>query len=155
MSNRVMSLARSGVMLLVVGLLAGCVGTTTGQLNLAPDAARQATYFVELHDKDARNLAATIAERMQVRGLRAVSGTSAQRSPEAQYVVTYTDRWMWDMRMYLFDLRIDLRDAGTQSIVGYGQSMQSSLKAMGKSHADIVDAALDQLFGARVSAAKP
>lgn len=83
---------------------------------------------------------------MQARGLQAKAGTAAERKPEYKYVVNYTDRWMWDMRMYLYDLRIDLRDARDQSILGYGQSMQSSLKAMGKSHEDVINLALDQLF---------
>jgi len=49
--------------------------------------------------------------------------------------------------LYLYDLRIEVRDAKDQSILGYGQSMQSSLKAMGQSHEDVIDTALDQLFG--------
>jgi hypothetical protein len=48
--------------------------------------------------------------------------------------------------MYLYDLRIELRDARDQSILGYGQSMQSSLKAMGQTHEDVINRTLDQLF---------
>jgi hypothetical protein len=127
-------------------LLIGCVGNTSGQLTLPKEQVRAGSYFVERHDKDDRDLASTIAKVMQARGLQATAGTAAQRPAEATYLVTYVDKWMWDMRMYLYDLRIDLRDARDRSILGYGQSMQSSLKAMGKSHEDVINLALDQLF---------
>jgi hypothetical protein len=127
-------------------LLVGCVGNTSGQLTLPQEQARAGSYFVERHDKDNRDLATTIAKAMQARGLQATAGTAAERPAEAKYVVTYVDKWMWDMRMYLYDLRIDLRDARDQSILGYGQSMQSSLKAMGQTHEDVINRALDQLF---------
>lgn len=140
----------SGLHRVSVGLLAlclvGCVGTTTGQLTLPKEQVLAGSYFVQRHEKDDRDLASTIANSMKERGLNATAGTAAQRPPEATYVVTYVDKWMWDMRMYLYDLRIDLRDARDQSILGYGQSMQSSLKAMGQTHEDVINRALDQLF---------
>jgi hypothetical protein len=129
-------------------VLGGCVGSTAGQMTLSTDATRQGVYFVERNATDERDLAAQIAEKMRARGLNATSGTSGQQRPDCTYVVKYVDRWMWDMRMYLSDLRIELRDAKTFSIVGYGQSAQSSLKAMGQTHSEVIDAALNQLFGA-------
>jgi len=140
----------SGLHRISLGLLAlllvGCVGNTSGQLTLPKEQVQAGSYFVQRHDKDGRDLASTIAKAMQARGLQATAGTVAQRPAEALYVVTYVDKWVWDMRMYLYDLRIDLRDARDQSILGYGQSMQSSLKAMGQTHEDIINRALDQLF---------
>jgi len=136
------------VILFVTALTGGCVGSTSGQMTLPAAVATESVYFVERHPKDSRDLASTIAERMQARGLKATSGTPEERKPEHTYIVNYTDRWYWDMRMYLADLRIEVRDAKDQSVVGFGQSTQSSLKAMGKTHVDIVDAALNELFGA-------
>jgi hypothetical protein len=128
--------------------LAGCVGNATGQLSLPKEQVRASSYFVQRHDRDSRDLAATIAQAMRARGLNATSGTAPDKPADVAYVLTYTDKWMWDMRMYLHDLRIDLRDNRDQSIVGYGQSMQSSLKAMGQTHEDVVNRALDSLFTA-------
>jgi hypothetical protein len=131
----------------LVGLsIGGCVGNVSGQLTLPAEQAATASYFVQRHDKDSRDLASTIAQSMRARGLHATAGVDSARPAEATYVVTYVDKWMWDMRMYLYSLRIDVRDAGDMSIVGYGESMQSSLKAMGQTHEDIVDKALGRLF---------
>ena len=147
MWSYVNSLTRLIAILALVATAGGCVGNSSGQMTLPEATARQSAYFVERHARDERDLASTIAERMRARGLSAVAGTATDRKPEHSYVVTYVDRWFWDMRMYLADLRIEVRDAKDQSIVGYGQSSQSSLKAMGQTHVDIVDTALDQLFG--------
>lgn len=146
MTTSLISWIRRIGLILPALLLAGCVGNTSGQLTLPKEQVQSASYFVQRHDNDGRDLASTIAKAMQARGLRATAGSAAERPAHANYVVTYVDKWMWDMRMYLYDLRIDLRDARDQSILGYGQSMQSSLKAMGKSHEDVINLALDQLF---------
>jgi hypothetical protein len=129
--------------------LGGCVGNASGQLSLPREQAEASTYFVQRHAKDTRDLASGIADSMRTRGLKATAGIESDRPADAAFVVTYVDRWIWDMRMYLADLRIEVRDAKDQSIVGFGQSSQSSLKAMGQTHADIVETALDQLFPRR------
>lgn len=125
-------------------LLAACVGTVSGQLTIPKEVAVKSVYFVERSPKDGRDLASIIVERMKARGLEASTGATPPAS--ATYVVSYIDKWQWDMRMYLWDMRIEVRDAKDHSIIGYGESSQSSLKAMGKSFADIIDASLDQLF---------
>lgn len=128
-------------------LLTACVGNTSGQLTLPKDVAQQGTYYVQRPPADQRDLAALIAKNMQARSMQVTSGPESAKPADVTYVVTYVDKWMWDMRMYLYDLRIELRDAKDQSVLGFGQSMQSSLKAMGQSHEDVIDTALDQLFG--------
>ena len=124
--------------------LSGCVTTHSGQLSIPPEVAEKGVYYVEQSEKDGRKLATIIAERMQARGLNATAVTAAP--PNAAYVVTYVDRWAWDMRMYLLDMRIELRDAKDRSLLGFGDSSQTSLAAMGKSYADVIDTALNELF---------
>jgi hypothetical protein len=125
-------------------LLGACVATVSGQLTIPKEVAVKSVYFVARSPSDGRDLAAIIVERMKARGLEASTGALAP--PNANYVVSYVDRWQWDLRMYLWDMRIEVRDAKDQSIIGYGESAQSSLKAMGKNFGDIIDIALDQLF---------
>ncbi len=138
------AMALATVVLVAGAGLGGCVGTQVGQMNLPREAAVQAVYYVEHQPKDNRGLDALIAAHMRSRGLAATSGGSMPDN--ATLTVSYIDKWQWDMRMYLFDLRIEVRDRKDNTIVGYGESMQSSLKAMGKTFDDIIDGALDQLF---------
>ena len=85
--------------------------------------------------KDERNLDQDIAAALRRRGLKVETDASA----ETDYVVSYVDRWYWDMRVYLIDLRIDIRDAKTNQLVASARSYQSSLSAMGETHANVVD----------------
>jgi hypothetical protein len=129
-------------------LLVAC-SNTSGQPLLAAGERVEARFFVERHPKDGRDLARSIAEALTERGYQATSGTGAERPPDADYLVTYVDRWQWDMRMYLVDLRIDVRQPDSNAIVAYGQSFQDSMAAMGKSHRDVIDRALDEIFSAQ------
>lgn len=147
MNARTPGAMRFAAILIFATVLTGCIANTAGQMTLPPDVSARGTYFVERGAADSRDLATTIATRMRARGLNATAGAAGETRPGVDYVVTYTDRWFWDMRTYLADLRIEVRDAKDHSIVGFGQSSQSSLKAMGHTHEEIIDTALNQLFG--------
>jgi hypothetical protein len=99
---------------------------------------RGATFTVQHQVKDKRQLDRVIARRLQQRGLELVSSTA-----DADYVVSYVDRWYWDMRNYLIDLRIDVRDAKTNVLVATGRSFQTSLGAMGETPETLIDRTLD------------
>jgi hypothetical protein len=148
MNARPLCAMRFAAILILATGFSGCIANTAGQMTLPAEVSAHGSYFVERSAEDTRDLAKTIAAHMQARGLNATAGAPGESRPGFDYVVTYTDRWFWDMRMYLADLRIEVRDAKDHSVVGFGQSSQSSLKAMGQSHEDVVDTALNQLFGA-------
>lgn len=118
---------RSLVAALLAAGLVGCM--TEFQADPAPAAQRTAgtRYFVERHEKDERKLDQTIAAELAKRGVAATSGTSAERPADCDVLVTYEDRWQWDMTLYLLSLRIDLRDPRTNALFTTGSSMQTSL----------------------------
>ena len=133
-------------LLLSVFVATGCVSTADGrQLD---NELREAVFYIERQSKDGRNLAANIAEAFRERGYEATSGEQSSHPGKADYIVSYVDRWQWDMRMYLMSLRVEVRDRRTSQLVGYGESQQSSLAAMGKSHDDVIERALEKLLGA-------
>ena len=140
-------LVRNLFLILSLAALTGCVGSATGQTIPAGLASSENLFYVAHQPKDSRNLHNDIASALQSRGFTATAGPADAKPSNADYVVTYVDRWQWDMRIYLSDLRIEVRDALDNSLMGYGQSAQSSFKAMGKNHEDVITAALDQLLG--------
>ncbi|MDZ7668329.1 MAG: hypothetical protein U5Q16_02525 [Gammaproteobacteria bacterium] len=121
----------------------GCVTRLDGQV--LDQSLRDGRYYVERQVNDDRNLNAGIAEELRKRGIDATAGEAADKPDDAAYTVNYIDRWYWDMRMYLIDLRIEVRDRNS-TLVGYGESRQTSLAAMGKTHTDIINRALDQML---------
>ena len=131
-----MKIARIPVLLAASAWLAGCTATTLDGMRLADEHRRTAVFFVRSHPADTRRLDQIIAKRMIARGINATTTT-----PESgyDYLVTYIDRWYWDMRMYLIDIRIDVRDGKSNVLVATGRSFQTSLSAMGQTHTDIID----------------
>jgi hypothetical protein len=142
-----MSLRNLGRLSLVIlcCVLAGCVTNRQGQQ--MPSEIYQSEFYVERQPKDERNLAENISNILRARGFNALYGEQGQAPYNADYIVSYIDRWNWDMRMYLLSLRIEVRDRSTNQIVAYGESFQTSLAAMGKTHDDVINIALDEMIG--------
>ena len=141
---RVFSILKVTGIALSLLFVSGCVTKLDGQ-PLGKEAY-QGTFYVERQPKDGRNLAQNIATQLRARGLSATNGESGAAPENADYIVSYIDRWHWDMRMYLINLRIEARDKNTSRMVGYGDSHQTSLAAMGKTHDDVINRALDQML---------
>jgi hypothetical protein len=64
----------------------------------------------------------------------------------ADFLVTYEDRWAWDMRTYLRLIQIDVRDAKTGEVVATSRSHQVSLTSMGKTYQEIIERTANQLL---------
>jgi hypothetical protein len=119
---------------------------------LSPEARTPGKTFVVLRQPaDERGLDQKIAASLRARGLDVAAGDVK----DASYTVSYVDRWQWDMRMYLIDLRIDVRDARTNVLVATARSYQTSLAAMGKTHESIIDQTADVLIQGIVQKPKP
>jgi hypothetical protein len=52
-------------------------------------------------------------------------------------VITYVDRWMWDITLYLLELTVTLRDATNSFPIALGNSYHTSLTR--KSPEEMVD----------------
>lgn len=132
------------VLLAAVGI--GCVSQSSLDGFPLPAEAREpgATFAVRHQPQDQRGLDALIAQTLRARGLQIVP-----EDAHPDYVVSYVDRWQWDMRMYLIDLRIDVRDADTNVLVATGRSYQTSLAAMGETHRSVVERTVDVLLRGR------
>lgn len=113
---------------------------------VVPERVAGATFFVERHEKDTRDIAAHVAAGIERRGYRVSSGSRLLAPDAYDFLVTYEDRWYWDMRMYLQQLRITIRDREGGAAIAHGESFQDSVASLGKSYDDIVDRALDQIF---------
>ena len=138
---RNLGLAIIGLCLLSVG----CAGTSATPLGAAA-RVDTATFYVENHGTDQRNIESVIAGALEARGVRATGGHRGQAPENVDFIVSYEDRWGWDMRTYLRLIRIDVRDAKSGAIVGSSESHQDSLTAMGKSWEEIVESTTAQLF---------
>lgn len=126
-------------------LATACAGTSADPLI---GAARQpgAVFYVENHGSDERNLEQSIADVLRARGVEVDAGPVGQRPANVRFVVSYEDHWAWDMRTYLREIEITVRDAKTGAIVGQSRSHQDSLSSMGQTYQAIVQRTTNQLF---------
>ena len=60
-------------------------------------------------------------------------------------MVTYVDKWMWDITMYLIELTITFRDPETRAAVGSGNSYHTSLTRLSPEEmvAEVIDNILE------------
>jgi len=115
-------------LLLAAALALAACADLSARVSPETDFAEYETYFVVRHARDARLIDEIIREEMILLGLKAGSGPIGQKPPVVDVLVTYEDRWAWDMATYLLSLRIDFRDARNNVLLATGQSYRPSLE---------------------------
>lgn len=142
---------RRCILVLIALSLTSCSQTSIDGRKLQLDRATEPVFFVRRHANDSHRLDELIASSFRRRGLVAVT-----EEPERyDYVVTYVDRWYWDMRMYLIDFRVDVRDPENDLLLATARSFQTSLAAMGHRHEEFVEKALVILLDGREALPTP
>jgi hypothetical protein len=133
------------LIVLAATFLGGCA---TSQLNADVSPGTKLSevkkiYVVHL-PKDGRGVDRLIADRLNLMGRQATSGEKTARPADADTVVTYQDKWMWDITMYMIELNIQLRHANTDMSFASGHSLRTSL--VRKSPPEMVEEVLTEIF---------
>lgn len=114
----------------MLSLLAICSACATNREHARFDPERdiQASdfFFVEQDTDDRRGLGEKIADNLSARGINAMAGASQSVPESATVVVTYEDRWSWDITTFLIELTITLRDPSTSEAFAIGSSYHTS-----------------------------
>jgi hypothetical protein len=94
---------------LVTSLMTGCaVNRATGSVDPSAYLSSMKTMYVKkVADDD--NTYALIADKLRTKGLVVTTGSDAAPAG-VDAVVTYIDKWMWDITMYMLELTITIRD---------------------------------------------
>lgn len=121
---------------LLAALTSGCAvnrATATVDPNARLDSLK--TLHVKSHDKDDRGVDKLIAENLRSRGYTVTTGSEAPGQVDA--MVSYVDKWFWDITMYLLELTINIREPKTDFPLASGNSLHTSLTR--KSPPEMVD----------------
>lgn len=106
--------------------LSGCaVNRATATVEPNANLAAIKRVHVVKHANDSRDVNKLIAERLGEMGMTAT--TSADKQTDVDAIVTYIDKWMWDITMYLLELTIIVRDPVTEFPKATGNSLHTSL----------------------------
>ncbi|MBU0621470.1 MAG: hypothetical protein KJ795_06465 [Gammaproteobacteria bacterium] len=132
----------SAILAILIMMTTGCTNRATASVSPGTDLSMLKTMYVQKipADKQTHEL---IADNLRSKGVAVTSGESAAPS-NVDAVVTYVDRWMWDMTMYMLELTINIRDPKTNTQLATGNSLHTSLTR--KSPQAMVDEVLGNIY---------
>ncbi len=84
-----------------------------------------------------------IAEKLRTKGVTVTTGSEAPPS-NIDAVVTYIDKWMWDITMYMLELTITIRDPKSDFPLATGNSFHTSLTRL--SPTEMVNEVVENIY---------
>jgi hypothetical protein len=134
------------LLLLAISILllgSGCaVNKATAILDPATDLSKIKKIYVVKFAPDGREINKIIAKKLESMGFSVETGSEKPTNVDA--VVTYKDKWMWDLSMYMLELTITIREPGTDYPMASGHSLHTSLTR--KSPEEMVDEVINNIF---------
>lgn len=125
----------------------GCSNRATATLSPGADLTKLKAFYVVHQPKDTHGIHNLIRDRIVKEGLAATAGPeSSQGSSSVDSIITYVDRWMWDITLYLLELTVTLRDSTNAFPIAVGNSYHTSLTR--KSPEEMVDEVMTNIFNA-------
>ncbi len=134
-------------LLAVAGLIAvltsGCaVNRATANVDPSANLSSLKTMYVKRVAED-DNTYALIADKLRSKGVTVTTGSEAAPSG-VDAVVTYIDKWMWDITMYMLELTITIRDPKSDFPLATGNSYHTSLTRL--SPKEMVNEVVDNIY---------
>ena len=127
----------------VAATTTGCaINRATATVDPSVNLGSLKAMHVAKQPKDDNGINVLIAEKLRSRGYNVTTGSEKPSAVDA--VVTYIDRWRWDITMYMLELTITIRDPANDYPLASGKSYHTSLTRMSPS--EMVDEVLNNIF---------
>lgn len=134
--------------LFVIGallILQSCaVNRATATLAPGADLAGIKNVYIVKEVGDDHNIDELMKTQMTKMGYSATNGPELPLPYKADAVLTYVDKWMWDMTMYMLELTVHVRNPETNASLAVGNSYHTSLTR--KSPEEMVEEVLGNIF---------
>ena len=138
------TLAYVVALLLAMQLLTGCANRATAKVDPSANLAAIKTMHVVKIPEETAGISDLIADQLRTRGYLVTTSTEKPAGVDAW--VTYVDRWMWDITMYLLELTVTIRESKTEFPLATGNSLHGSLTRLSPS--EMVDEVVGNIFKA-------
>ncbi|SMP45761.1 hypothetical protein [Noviherbaspirillum suwonense] len=136
----------------VVFLSTGCaVNRATATLTPGADLGKVRTIYIEKEKGDDRAIDLILKTNLEKRGYTVTTGDAPKSDKPVDAALSYVDRWMWDITMYMLELTVTLRDPVTSFPMAVGNSYHTSLTR--KSPDEMVDEVLGNMLSPAKAAA--
>ena len=123
-------------------LLSGCaVNRATATVTPGVNFKSVKSFYVMKQPKDTSGIEKLISDNLVKRGFHSSYGSEPT---QADAVVTYVDKWMWDITMYLLVLTVTIRNPSNDFPMASGNSFHNSLTR--KSPEEMVDEVMTNIF---------
>ena len=114
--------------LLLVALITGCaVNRESASVTEGEDISQLKSFYVVKFEPDERGINHLIRDELVVLGYDATTGPEAAVPEAVDAIVTYRDKWQWDITMYMIELTITLRNPESDYPLAVGDSFHTSL----------------------------
>ncbi len=129
-------------------ILSGCA-TSRMSSTVTPGANLRSlkTFYVQRLPSDERGIEKLIAAELTNMGYQASYGDAPLPEGEVDAVVTYEDRWMWDITMYMLELKVKILDPDTQFPLAEGYTFRTSL--VRKPPEEMVKEVMNDIFNSK------
>ncbi len=134
-------------LLCAASLMTGCaVNRASASLTPGTDLSKIKTAYVVKLDQDVHEVNHIIAKKLESKGYQVTTGPELPPPYKADVAVTYSDKWMWDITMYMIELTVNFRDPKTNFPIATGNSLHTSLTR--KSPEEMADEVLSNILAA-------
>lgn len=124
-------------------LTTGCANRVTSRVDSSANLSALKTMYVKKIPADSGGTNVLIADKLRSKGVTVTTGVEAPPS-NVDAVVTYADRWRWDITMYMVELTIAIRDPQTDFPIATGNSFHGSMTRMSPNK--MVDEVVDNIY---------
>lgn len=127
--------------------MTGCAtNRASASLMAGADLSKVKTIYVVKTVEDERGVNDLIKANLQKRGYQVTGGPAMKPPYPSDAVVTYIDKWFWDITMYMLQLNITVRDSAEFPLAS-GNSLHTSLTR--KSPPEMVEEVVTNILNAK------
>lgn len=140
-----MKLQRTLIVLSLALIISGCSVVNQSSIRMpGTDIKKIQKFYVEKLDSDERNIHIIIRDQLIKMGFEATIEEANYAPGNFDAVVTYSDRWMWDMSNYMIRLTIYFKNPENGYVIAAGKSFRTSLSS--KTPVGMVEEVLNEIF---------
>jgi hypothetical protein len=135
------------LILWAMSMMTGCaVNRASANLMPGTDMSAIKTVYVIKQPKDNHGINDIIKTKLESKGYVVTTGPERPTPYDADASVTYIDKWMWDITVYLLELTVSVRDPKNNFPLATGNSLHTSLTR--KSPEEMVDEVITNIVSA-------
>jgi len=125
-------------------LLAGCAtNRATATVSPSVDLAALKSMYVKLIPSDNSGVGEEIASKLRTKGVVVKTGAEDPKE-KVDAIVTYIDKWHWDITLYMLALSVSFREFETNIVMANGSSLHTSLTRL--SQTEMIEEVIGNIY---------